>query len=337
MPKLPEPRYPDNWEQSQKDRFDSILGRDLSSLLRESSTEFNFLELKEKVINVLDQVDTIAKNYSFWSELPENKRAEINSSFDDMTVQFNSMQDFDPKQNGAWELRNSLVKDFNTRYNTFYQNVVLTLNSFLGRRAYSQELTSKFGQEAQKELDEIRRVRKEIEAVQSVVASAATVAGDVASAAHAVSFSSQAAEHSKMARRWLTAVLAIMSISLIIALLVVVDIVRELSGEKDVFNWELSVLKLATLAFLYIAIRFTIKNYSAHQHLYVINKQRANVLQSVEAFRTSANTEETKDTVLLAAISAAYAQQETGFITTREGAGGDDSDITKIVETAIKR
>lgn len=337
MPTLPESKYSKQWEPTQTRRFDLILGTDPSTLLRESSTEFNFLEVKDKLTNIRDQVSTIAQTYDFWAELPDSKRNNLNSSLDDMITQFGSMQQFDPKQNNPWEIKNNIVENFNNRYNSFYEFVVVPLNGYLGRKAYSRELSSRLGQEAKKELEEIRRIKREIENVQVDVKDAAAVAGDIASAAHSASFGVQAGEHKGAAKQWLWGVFAVMTATLLITLTVVVDIIHELSDKNFAMSVEASLIKIAIIAFLYIVIRFNVKNYSAHQHLYIINKQRANVLQSMEAFRSSATSDSTKDAVLLAAIGSAFTQQETGFITTKEGAGSDDSDIMKVVETALKR
>lgn len=336
MTPLPD-KYSKEWEQTQIQRFDLILDRDLSSLLRETSTEFNFLEIKEQLVNVRDQVFTIVQDYTFWIELPENKRRNLNASLDDMNVVFVSMEMFDPKQNSAWELRNHIIQDFNNRYNSFYDQVVVPLNVYLGRKAYSKELTSKFGQEAKKELGEIRRVKKEIESLQTEVGRAAAIAGDVASAAHAISFGEQAIEHKRFAKLWLWAVIIAMAVSLGISTLVVIDIVNELTDTKTNFDVRSGTIKLTILAFFYLIIRFTTKNYYAHRHQYIINKQRANALQSVEAFRSSAVGDGTKDTVLLAAVGAAYSHQETGYISTKEGAGSDDSNLIRVIESTIKK
>src|SRR6185436_18334153 len=106
------------------------------------------------------------------------------------------------------------------------------LNGYLGRKAYSQELTSKFGQEAKQELSEIRRVKKEIEKIQTDVSNAAAVAGDVASAAHSISFGAQANEHFNAAKLWLGGVGLAMLVSLIVALIVVFDLVKELRDSQ---------------------------------------------------------------------------------------------------------
>ncbi|MCA9327576.1 hypothetical protein KDA14_03545, partial [Candidatus Saccharibacteria bacterium] len=234
MPNSQAVQYSQEWEDIQKERFDGALNRDVSALLRESSPEFNFLEIKTKVENVLSYVAIIAQTYDFWSELSEINRSNINSSIDDMIRQFNEMEKFDPKQNSAWELRNNLIQEFNNRYNNFYQHVVETLNGYLGRKAYTQELAGKFGQEAKRELTEIKRVRAEIEKVQTKVNDAAAVAGDTASTAHSISFGNQAKEHKDNAHNWLLTVIFTMAASLAIVLLTVYETVKSLSSDSSI-------------------------------------------------------------------------------------------------------
>jgi hypothetical protein len=337
MAKMPEPRYSEEWEVTQKARFDAILGRDLAKLLRESSQEFNFLEIKAKVEFVINQVDIISKNFDFWQQLSDSRQNALNSSLDDIKTAFGEMETFDPKQNNAWELRNSTVQSFSNRYNAFYDSVVSPLGSFLGKKAYSEELAGKFGQQAEQELAEIRRVKKEIEKVQVDVKEAAEIAGDIASSAHSAAFSEDAVKHATSADKWLKAVIIFGIVAMLLAITVLYDIFKELINDDYKSGGESYVIKIAILAFIYIGVRFTIKNFSAHQHLNIVNKHRANVLSSMEAFRTSAIDEPTKDAILLAGVGAAYSQQESGFITTKEGAGSDDGDVMSIVKSVVDK
>jgi hypothetical protein len=329
--------YANEWEETQKNRFDTLLNYDLRVLLRESSTEFNFLEIKPRVLAVVEQVRTLSEHFEFWAELSDQKRVVVNSALDDMITHFSKMADFDPKQNNAWDQRSSLIVDFTNRYNAFYEGLTSPLDAFLGRAAYSEEIAGKFGQEAKKELAEIRRVKKEIEKVEVDVKEAASVAGNVASTAHSAAFSEQAIEHKNTASRWLKALLVASLVVTGLAVTVLYDIVNELRDSTYQAGAEAYIFKVALLALLYFGMRFLIKNYSAHEHLYITNIHRANVLKSMEAFRDSAIEDGAKDSILLAAVGSAYSLQETGFITTKEGAGSDDGDILNIVNTALKR
>ena len=331
------PTYAPEWEETQINRFNAIIARDLDKLLRTASTEYNFKEIEQRVRIVIQQVALLAENYDFWSVISEGKRTQINSVIDDMTVQFNEMEAFDAKQSAPWENRNSLIANFNSRYNGFYDAFIDPLSAYLGTKAYSHELTSEFGKEAKKELDEIKSAKREISKIQKDVQDAATVAGNVGSAASAASFGDQAKEHQDKTRKWFWGLITFGIIASIVALFVTIDVLREFRDKSYQSSSEAYAVKLAILAFLFIGVRFIIRNYSAHQHLYIVNKQRANTLSSMESFRNSAITDDSKDAILLAAVSAAYTPQETGFLTTKEGAGSDDSDIIGIVEAAMKR
>ncbi len=323
-----------DWEQPQLDRFNRVTERDIPILLRASSTEYNFSEIKDKAVKVIESVGLLKENFEFWAQLPQQNRDEINTKIDQISTIFDQMQGFDPKTDNAWGQRNDLVQQFEGQYREIYSYLIERINSYLGQKAYSQELSSKFGKEAKTELAEIRKVRREIEKSYKEVQEAATIAGDVASTATAKSFDDQAAEHKEDAKKWFKGIIGFAFISIIIALTVTYQVIREILSKKTIVdNAEASLFKLAIIAFLYLGFRFLFKNYSAHKHLYTTNKHRANVLKAMEAFRTSATDDPTKNSVLLAAVGAAFSFGETGFITTKEGAG-DDGDIMDIVKLA---
>lgn len=325
------------WDSREESRFQLVLDRDRSKLLRESS-EFNFLDIKDQLSSVLEYTQEIHDDYNFWSQLPEVKKRSILGAFEDMINQLDLMEEFDPRRNDAWSMRNEIIEGFQHRYNDFYSQVIEPFRSWLGKKAHSQELTSHFGEQAKGELSEIKRVKKEIEKIQIEVTNAAAIAANVTSTAYAISFSKQAEQHKKNAKLWL---LATGIVTILVAIIIVPFVIEAILSIRDTTAYKSSletyILKALILGFLYFTLRFTIKNYSTNQHLYVVNQQRANALQSMEAFREAASDDSTKNTLLLAAVEAAYAHQETGFITTREGAGSSDSEIVNIVKTMTRR
>lgn len=325
-----------SWEKSQIDRFNRITGRNLSNMLRESSTEFNFLETKPKVKQAIEAVELLNDNYDFWEHLPEHNRTDINNKLDQVADVFDQMERFDPKQNNAWTERNGLIARFEAQYRELYAYLIEKMNSYLGAKAYSKELSSKFGQEAKIELAEIRKYKKEIEKIKSDVQNAQTIAGDVASTATAISFDTQADEHNEASKNWMHAVIGSGSIVGAIALIFSLNIVFEWESLNNLLdNGAVLTIKLVILGIALIALRFSIKNYSANKHLYVINKHRANVLKGMEAFRTSAVSDETKDAVLLSAVGSAFGHVESGFITTKEGAGSTSDELSPELLAAI--
>ncbi len=336
MPKSHKVSYADQWEVSAVERFDKIIQIDLDTLLRTNSPEFTFAPLKDKVEYVISIVLDLATNYDYWQYLSDSRRQAVLNALDDMINQFNEMKGFDPKSPNPWELVQSTIANFNSRYNDFYDTLTSPLQAFLGKKAFSQELAGEYGKQAKEGLAEIRRIKSEIEQVQQTVNQAAEAAGDVASTAYTASFAEQAKEHKDSAKKWLTALILGSLLGLALAVTIIIELVRSLNDENFNPGSEAYIFKLSILAFIYFGLRFLIRNYSAHQHLYIINKQRANALATMEAFRTSAISENAKDEILLAAVSAAYSHQESGFITTREGAGSDDGDIIEIIRNVAR-
>lgn len=327
-----------DWEEAQLVRFARITDRDVHELLRKSSTEYNFLEIQPKVEKVIESVNLLRENFEFWSQLPQQIRTEINSRLDELATVFDEMQTFDPKRDNAWGARNTLVERFQSYYSQFYTFLIEKLNAYLGLRAYNQELSSKFGQEAKSELAEIRKIRREIDRINKGVQEAATIASKTASTATASSFDGQATEHKGEASRWFWGIICFGAVALLIALSITYQVIQEIVSNRTVFDSaEASLFKIAVLAFLYIGIRFAMRMYSAHKHLYTVNKHRANILKAMDAYRSGASDESTKDKILLAAVGVAFSQTETGFLTTKEGAGSDESDIIDIVNLASKK
>lgn len=76
---------------------------------------------------------------------------------------------------------------------------------------------------------------------------------------------------------------------------------------------------------------FIRKNYFAEKHLEQSSIHRRNVLRALHAiYKTLSNPEE-KDKILTVGATIAFSEPESGFITRKEGAGGDDN-----IETILK-
>lgn len=70
---------------------------------------------------------------------------------------------------------------------------------------------------------------------------------------------------------------------------------------------------------------FIRKNYFAEKHLEQSSIHRRNVLKALHAvYKTISNAEE-KDKILTVGATIAFSEPESGFITRKEGAGGDDN------------
>ena len=143
-------------------------------------------------------------------------------------------------------------------------------------------------------------------------------------------FDEQSKEHQQAARRWL----------ILTGLLIV--------GFGGVFFWLFNVLKLEgtawvavlqniftkgfLLSLIYLVLNRSIKNYTAHKHLEVINRHRQNALETFDAFVSAAEgNRETRDAVLLAATNAIFDANQSGYLSTKIRGSESVSPIQQVV------
>lgn len=310
-----------------------ILGKNFKKLLRETS-DFNFIDIKDQLLKVWHYTAMLKDNPEFWQEIPLSHKRSLAGALEDMRNRLSDMSDFDTKLDNPWERLVELKNNFENIYNGFYEQIIIPLDIFLSKKAYDSGFRDSYTQKAKTSLSEINSVLKNLESIEARANEAAAVASNVATTAHAQSFSTQAAEHKRSAKKWILAV-CVLGIAGVSILAWIASEVTDLSDGK--LSVVFFALKLPLLALSYLGLRFSIKNYSAHQHLYVINKQRSNVLNSIEAFMEGAKDEKTRHAVLLAGVGAAFSHQETGFITTREGAGSEDQNLIDVVKAASSK
>lgn len=325
------------WENNYQEWFLRAQQIDIVKLLRADAPEYNFNEISPQVRTVLGALKELSQNYDFWSFLPEYHRSNMATKIAQVLAILDEIKDFNPEQDNAWSQRTSLVQRFNSEYRELYDYLIEKLHAYLGNRAYTKELDTDFGKQAKKELNEIRTIKADIDEVRQSVKDAASIASDTASTATAQFFDEDAKGHNTVASRWFWGVVASFIIVGVVTLLFTLSIIKELTGKPDNINATYVTVKLVIIGVTLLALRFTTKNYNANMHLAVVNKHRANVLKSVEAHRTTAVDGATKDAVLAAGVAAAFSQAETGFISTKEGAGSDTIDPTSYLKDIVPR
>ncbi len=103
------------------------------------------------------------------------------------------------------------------------------------------------------------------------------------------------------------------------------------------FNTAIFALKAALLIFVYQVTQHFRKNYGAEMHLQEVYLHRSNVLQSLHAVYNSIKDENERDKILSAGALIAYERGETGYITTKEGAGNTDGMLESVIGKALNR
>lgn len=147
---------------------------------------------------------------------------------------------------------------------------------------------------------------------------------------HEKIFSEQADKHQRLARRWL-----ISTVVLVV-------------GFGLIFYWFFNALKLGgtawvgvlqniftkgfLLSLIYLVLNRSIKSYTAEKHLEVVNRHRQNALRTFNAFHSAAGeNQETQDAVLIAATSAIFDANQSGYLSTRIRGSESVSPIQQVV------
>lgn len=161
---------------------------------------------------------------------------------------------------------------------------------------------------------------------------ATLASGATALAAYSKTFFESANRHSSQANRikkwYFISVLVLLVVIGLIFFFNLSDytLLKEHIAEDMRYNLALAVFGLkAVIAFFFFQIvQFFRKNYNAEKHLEEIYRHRSDVLQSLHAVYTSIENKDEKDRLLSAAALFAYERGETGYISTKEGAGSGE-------------
>ena len=219
------------------------------------------------------------------------------------------------------------TSNFNDALNTVYIN-------YATYRAEPKQIISKFSQKIRDFEEKIQESEERIDEINRV---AVILSGAEMLEAYANDFNEKAEEHKKKSIKWLIglAISVIIFIAIIASLLNIqifnFSTIEELLANdiKKAAADNLKTLVLiikGSIIIAYIQIPLFIrKNYFAEKHLEQSSIHRRNVLKALHAvYKTISNAEE-KDKILTVGATIAFSEPESGFITRKEGAGGDDN------------
>lgn len=206
--------------------------------------------------------------------------------------------------------------------------------NYIAHRADSDQIISKFSQEIRDFKEKLQKSKESLEEIKRV---AADISGTEILMSYAEYFDEEAEEHKKKSRNWLIGLaMSVIILVAIIASLLNIQIFNFSTIEgllaDDIKKAAADNLKIlvfiikGSIIIAYIQIPLFIrKNYFAEKHLEQSSIHRRNVLRALHAvYKTISNAEE-KDKILTVGATIAFSEPESGFITRKEGAGGDDN------------
>lgn len=164
---------------------------------------------------------------------------------------------------------------------------------------------------------------------------------------YATNFDEEAKEHEKKARNWLgwliISIIGLIALTASLLCIQLSDFAVLNQIIADEFKEKLEVPRIVALvikggivaAYAQIPL-FLKKNYYAERHLEQANIHRRNVLRSLHAVYNAISDESERNRLLVIGATTAFSGPESGFITRKEGAGSDNSNIDAILKSFMK-
>lgn len=94
--------------------------------------------------------------------------------------------------------------------------------------------------------------------------------------------------------------------------------------------------RLFLYSLLVYSIRFSVKNYNAQMHNYIINSHKSNSLKSTLSLLDTAKSDEGNDKLLVQATQAIFSHQNTGF-NNKETEVSSPNLVTNVIESVTKK
>ena len=214
-----------------------------------------------------------------------------------------------------------------------YNDALNLVNAgYIAYRADRKRNISIFSQKVREFEDKLKESEERIASINKI---ASILSGAEILEAYAKDFDKQAMKHQENSANWLKyLIVSVVGLIVIVALLLFVQV----SNFPIIKDWLADDIKnigmLNTLALVikgsiimaYIQIPLFIrKNYFAEKHLEQSSIHRRNVLKALHAVYKTIDNQEEKDKIITVGATIAFSEPESGFITRKEGAGGDDN------------
>lgn len=221
-------------------------------------------------------------------------------------------------------------------YKDYFYNI---LSKYLAWKMYKETKLDIVDKKYASIIRDVDAAKKDLDAIRDA---AGYIGGATVLVEYSKSFKTSSIEHGDSADEFYKMyILSLLALGAVIAMafflsiadfdllnsLIATDL-QKISLSAAVFS-----MKFLLLITLYQIMSFYRKNYNAEKHLQEVYKHRSDVLQSLHVVYSSIKDEKERDKILTAGVLLAYERGETGYITTKEGAGSGDNLLENILRT----
>jgi hypothetical protein len=216
------------------------------------------------------------------------------------------------------------------------------LSKYLTWKIYTNTGLKKLSQDVNRLEIKVKESNSSLETIEN---SAKYISGATALVEYSKAFAKRAKDHEVQAEHQSTYYsLSLFGFAIIIALSFFFSVAEipllEEQLADDIGNLPLNTgvlaIKILLIIFAYQITQFFRKNYGAEKHLQEVYQHRSDVLQSLHAvYEALKDNPEERAKILSAGALFAYERGETGYITTKEGAGSAGDGLIDTLLTSI--
>lgn len=271
---------------------------------------------------------------------PFETLSQLTAQADDALTLFQAIRNFSLQQHpqNPVQARDTLIAQLRDKWQQYYASVTPHISYAIrkgtdfdalerearGTLALQKQLAGDF----QKDKDKI------LAEMQSALDRVRQAAAEAGVAQHAIHFKDEAEFHKRQSYYWLAAALVFGVLTVWYALDSLGPQLNDLSAATWPRTIQLILPRLIVIFVLTFGLVWSVRNFSASRHNFVVNRHRQNALGSFETFVKGASDRQTKDAVLLQATQSIFTPQESGFVKS-EGATQLGSQIVEVVRGGL--
>lgn len=282
-------------------------------VLERKGMDFNFTDIIPLVERIQKLLLNYSKNPEFETYLPANKYGNIQNQIQQIVNLVDQIGKFDPKssQNPNQD-RNSLATSFKNSYGELAPEFIFPFELYLLKKEVSASEALKKTEIAANLVEEIKQNQAEAKNIIEGMREASLKAG---TSKFSSIFESQALKNRNTALAWL---LFTIVFGVGIGYFVWKYFINYYYGIQDQIDLRISIpIIISKFVFVSLMTAFFfqfVKNFNSNMHLFVINRHKANCLNTFQAMVESSDDSRTREAVLLQASKAIFELSETGFV-----------------------
>jgi hypothetical protein len=251
---------------------------------------------------------------------PYETLQQLHSKADEVLSYFQRIQNFSITQQSQnpVQARDTLIEQLRNQWQSYYSAITPHISYAIRRGTDfdSLEREARGTLALQKQLAE--DFRKEKNEILGEMGQALTqvrrAAAEAGVAQHAIHFKEEAEFHKWQSVYWLITAIVFAAATIVYAHWSLGSQPNDLSAVTVPRVIQLVVPHLVVIFVVTFGLVWSVRNFAASRHNFVVNRHRQNALSSFETFVKGTSDPNTKDAVLLQATQSIFAPQESGFL-----------------------